>query len=89
MTFIYKNDFSERDSYGLIAPDVKEILNQRRISFSGPTAMDIRSSVSGDISDDSMFTRAKGERKGQTRLGFFDPAAPSSKSYLINSILFC
>ncbi len=48
--------------------------------FPGVTAMDIRSSVFGDISDDSMFTRV--ERNGQTRLGFFDPAAPSSKRYL-------
>jgi sugar phosphate isomerase/epimerase len=48
--------------------------------FPGVTAMDIRSSVFGDVTDDSMFTRV--ERNGQTRFGFFDPAAPSSKRYL-------
>ena len=48
--------------------------------FPGVTAMDIRSSVFGDITDDSMFTLV--EKNGQTRFGFFDPAAPSSKRYL-------
>ena len=48
--------------------------------YPGVTAMDIRSSVFGDVSDDSMFTRV--EKNGQTRFGFFDPSAPSSKRYL-------
>jgi sugar phosphate isomerase/epimerase len=48
--------------------------------FPGVTAMDIRSSVFGDVTDDSMFTRV--ERNGQTRFGFFDPSTPSSKRYL-------
>jgi sugar phosphate isomerase/epimerase len=48
--------------------------------FPGVTAMDIRSSVFGDVTDDSMFTRV--ERNGQTRFGFFDPSAASSKRYL-------
>lgn len=48
--------------------------------YKGVRAMDIRSSVFGDITDDSMFTRV--QRNGQTRFGFFDPAAPSSKRYL-------
>jgi hypothetical protein len=48
--------------------------------FPGVKAMDIRSSVFGDVTDDSMFTRV--ERNGQTRFGFFDPSALSSKRYL-------
>jgi hypothetical protein len=48
--------------------------------YPGVRAMDIRSSVFGDVSDDSMFTRV--EKNGQTRFGFFDPGAPSSKRYL-------
>ena len=42
--------------------------------------MDLWSSLFGDITDDSMFTRS--ERDGQTRFGDFDPSAPSSKRYL-------
>ena len=42
--------------------------------------MDLWSSLFGDFSDDSMYTRT--ERNGQPRLGDFDPAAPSSKHYL-------
>lgn len=49
-------------------------------TYPGVPAMDLWSSLFGDISDDSMFTRT--ERNGQTRLGDFDPAAPSSKKYL-------
>ncbi len=48
--------------------------------YRGVTAMDIRSSVFGDINDDSMFTKVV--KNGQTRFGFFDPSAPSSKKYL-------
>jgi sugar phosphate isomerase/epimerase len=48
--------------------------------FPGVKAMDIRSSVFGDITDDSMFTRV--ERNGQTRFGFFDPGTLSAKRYL-------
>jgi sugar phosphate isomerase/epimerase len=49
-------------------------------TYPGVTAMDLWSSLFGDISDDSMFTRT--ERDGQIRFGDFDPAAPSSKRYL-------
>jgi hypothetical protein len=48
--------------------------------FPGVTAMDIRASVFGDVTDDSMFTRT--EKNGVTRFGYFDPSAPSSKRYL-------
>jgi sugar phosphate isomerase/epimerase len=49
-------------------------------TYPGVTAMDLWSSLFGDISDDSMFTRS--ERNGQVRLGDFDPAPLSSKRYL-------
>jgi hypothetical protein len=49
-------------------------------TYPGVKAMDLWSSLFGDITDDSMFTRT--ERDGQTRLGDFDPSAPSSKRYL-------
>lgn len=51
-----------------------------RDTYPGVAAMDLWSSVFGDISDDSMFTRS--ERNGQVRLGDFDPAPLSSKRYL-------
>jgi hypothetical protein len=49
-------------------------------TYPGVKAMDLWSSLFGDISDDSMFTRT--ERDGQTRFGDFDPSALSSKRYL-------
>jgi hypothetical protein len=49
-------------------------------NYPGVTTMDLWSSLFGDISDDSMFTRA--ERDGQTRFGDFDPSTLSSKRYL-------
>jgi hypothetical protein len=51
-----------------------------RNTYPGVTAMDLWSSLFGDINDDSMFTRI--ERDGQTRFGDFDPSTPSSKHYL-------
>ena len=51
-----------------------------RDTYPGVTAMDLWSSLFGDINDDSMFTRT--ERDGQTRFGDFDPSALSSKRYL-------
>jgi sugar phosphate isomerase/epimerase len=51
-----------------------------RDTYSGVIAMDLWSSLFGDINDDSMFTHI--ERDGQTRLGDFDPSTPSSKRYL-------
>jgi hypothetical protein len=51
-----------------------------RDTYPGVTAMDLWSSLFGDINDDSMFTRI--ERNGQIRPGEFDPSAPSSKRYL-------
>ncbi len=51
-----------------------------RDTYAGVTAMDLWSSLFGDINDDSMFTRT--ERDGQTRLGDFDPTTLSSKRYL-------
>lgn len=49
-------------------------------TYPGVKAMDLWSSLFGDISDDSMFTRT--ERDGQTRLGDFDPGSLTSKRYL-------
>jgi hypothetical protein len=49
-------------------------------TYAGVTAMDLWSSLFGDINDDSMFTRT--ERDGQTRFGDFDPSTQSSKRYL-------
>lgn len=49
-------------------------------TYSGVTAMDLWSSLFGDINDDSMFTRV--ERNGQVRPGEFDPSSPSSRKYL-------
>lgn len=49
-------------------------------TYPGVPAMDLWSSLFGDVTDDSMFTRT--ERNGQVRLGDFDPGAASSKSYL-------
>jgi hypothetical protein len=49
-------------------------------TYPGVTAMDLWSSLFGDVSDDSMFTRT--ERDGQTRFGDFDPGTVSSKRYL-------
>ena len=49
-------------------------------TYPGVPAMDLWSSLFGDVTDDSMFTRTV--RDGQTRLGDFDPGAVSSKRYL-------
>ena len=44
-------------------------------TYPGVPAMDLWSSLFGDVTDDSMFTRTV--RDGQTRLGDFDPGAVS------------
>lgn len=49
-------------------------------TYPGVTKMDLWSSLFGDLSDDSMFTRI--EREDRVYMGEFDPAAPSSKKYL-------
>jgi hypothetical protein len=49
-------------------------------TYPGITTMDLWSSLFGDTTDDSMFTRV--DRNGQTRFGDFDPAPISSKRYL-------
>lgn len=49
-------------------------------TYPGIVAMDIWSSLFGDIKDDSMFTRT--ERNGQTGFGDFDPEPLSSKRWL-------
>jgi len=49
-------------------------------TYPGVTAMDLWSSLFGDINDDSMFIR--NERDGQIRFGDFDPATLSAKRYL-------
>ena len=49
-------------------------------TYPGVIAMDLWSSLFGDVNDDSMFTKT--ERDGQTRLGDFDPGTTSSKRYL-------
>ena len=48
--------------------------------YPGVTKMDLWSSLFGDFDDDSQFTRSVAG--GRTRLGDFDPSAPSSKRYL-------
>lgn len=49
-------------------------------TYPGVKAMDLWSSLFGDFSDDSMFTKI--ERDGRTRFGDFDPSTLSSKRYL-------
>ncbi len=67
-----------KKKYGeLTLPDFPQFTGD---TYPGVMAMDLWSSLFGDITDDSMFTRI--ERDGQTRLGDFDPGASSSKRYL-------
>jgi len=67
-----------KKKYGEITlPDFPQFTKD---TYPGVTAMDLWSSLFGDITDDSMFTRT--ERDGQTRFGDFDPAPLSSKRYL-------
>ena len=49
-------------------------------TYPGVKAMDLWSSLFGDINDDSMYTKV--ERNGVTRPGEFDPDTPSAKKYL-------
>jgi sugar phosphate isomerase/epimerase len=49
-------------------------------TYPGVPAMDLWSSLFGDLSDDTMFTTR--ERNGRSYLGDFDPGAPSAKPYL-------
>lgn len=49
-------------------------------TYPGITTMDLWSSLFGDVTDESMFTKV--ERGGQTRPGEFDPSAVTSKRYL-------
>jgi hypothetical protein len=49
-------------------------------TYPGVNAMDIWSSLFGDVSDDSMFIRL--EKNNQVRIGEFDPSASSAKRYL-------
>ena len=49
-------------------------------TYPGVKAMDLWSSLFGDLSDDTMFTTR--ERNGRTFLADFDPEPASSKSYL-------
>ena len=49
-------------------------------TYPGVTAMDLWSSLFGDVTDDSMFTRI--DVNNQVRIGEFDPSAASSKRYL-------
>jgi sugar phosphate isomerase/epimerase len=49
-------------------------------TYPGVTAMDLWSSLFGDFTDDSMFTRI--ERNNLVRPGEFDPSTPSAKRYL-------
>lgn len=49
-------------------------------TYPGVPAMDLWSSLFGDLNDDSMFTTR--ERNGRTYLGDFDPEPLSSKRYL-------
>lgn len=49
-------------------------------TYPGVPAMDLWSSLFGDLSDDTMFVRA--ERNGRSYLRDFDPGAPSASAYL-------
>jgi sugar phosphate isomerase/epimerase len=49
-------------------------------TYPGVVAMDLWSSLFGDVTDDSMFTKV--ERNGQTYPGEFDPSSASAKRYL-------
>jgi len=49
-------------------------------TYPGVPAMDLWSSLFGDFSDDSMYTKV--ERNNQVRPGEFDPSTPSSKRWL-------
>lgn len=49
-------------------------------TYPGVYTMDLWSSLFGDVTDDSMFTRI--EREGQVRPGEFDPSTLSAKRYL-------
>jgi len=49
-------------------------------TYPGVPAMDLWSSLFGDLSDDTMFTTR--ERNGRSYLGDFDPGAPSATAYL-------
>lgn len=49
-------------------------------TYPGVTTMDLWSSLFGDVTDDSMFTKI--ERNGQTFPGEFDPSSASAKKYL-------
>jgi sugar phosphate isomerase/epimerase len=51
-----------------------------RDTYPGVKLMDLWSSLFGDITDDTMFTRI--ERNNQVRAGEFDPSSISSKRYL-------
>ncbi len=51
-------------------------------TYPGVAAMDLWSSLFGDLDDDSMFVKV--ERNGRTYLRDFDPGAPSAKPYLDN-----
>jgi len=51
-----------------------------RETYPGVTAMDLWSSLFGDVTDDTMFTRV--ERNDQVRPGEFDPSSVSAKRYL-------
>jgi len=49
-------------------------------TYPGVPVMDLWSSLFGDVTDDSMFTRI--ERNNQARIGEFDPSTASAKRYL-------
>lgn len=49
-------------------------------TYPGVPVMDLWSSLFGDVTDDTMFTRV--ERNGQVRPGEFDPSTTSAKQYL-------
>lgn len=49
-------------------------------TYTGVTAMDLWSSLFGDVEDDSQFTTRTSN--GRNRRGDFDPSTPSSKKYL-------
>jgi len=51
-----------------------------RDTYPGVPAMDLWSSLFGDLSDETMFT--KYERNGKSYTGDFDPGAPSANKYL-------
>jgi hypothetical protein len=51
-------------------------------TYPGVPTLDLWSSLFGDMTDDTLFTRV--ERTGQVRPGEFDPSAASARQFLMS-----